>query len=97
MKSCIKKSTIRSVPSRPCCKDLEKKKKSLNAISFNYAIHFDYFTRLKKARSALDMGIATPHFLIMTGVNEDPVNGDPRFTAMGGKKIAMFRRQRRAD
>ncbi len=71
-------------------KDLEKKKKSLDAISFNYAVHFDYFTRLKKARSALDMDIATKNFLIMTGVSEDPVNGDPRFTALGGKKIAMF-------
>lgn len=71
-------------------KDLEKKKKSLDAIAFNYAVHFDYFTRLKKARSALDIGISTPHFLIMTGVNEDPVSGDPRFTALGGKKIAMF-------
>jgi len=71
-------------------KDLEKKKKSLDSISFNYAIHFDYFTRLKKARAALGMDIATKNFLIMTGVNEDPVNGDPRFTALGGKKIAMF-------
>lgn len=71
-------------------KDLEKKKKSLDAIAFNYAVHFDYFTRLKKARSALGMDIATKNFLIMTGVSEDPVNGDPRFTAMGGKKIAMF-------
>jgi phospholipid/cholesterol/gamma-HCH transport system substrate-binding protein len=71
-------------------KDLEKKKKSLDAISFNYAIHFDYFTRLKKARSALGMDIATKHFLIMTGVSEDPVNGNPRFTALGGKQIAMF-------
>jgi hypothetical protein len=26
----------------------------------------------------------------MTGVNEDPVNGNPRFTALGGKKIAIF-------
>jgi phospholipid/cholesterol/gamma-HCH transport system substrate-binding protein len=71
-------------------KDLEKKKKSLDAIRFNYAIYFDYFTRLKKARSALGLDIATKNFLIMTGVNEDPVNGDPRFTALGGKKIAMF-------
>jgi len=71
-------------------KDLEKKKKALDAISFNYAIHFDYFTRLKKARAALGMDIATKNFLIMTGVNEDPVNGDPRFTALGGKRIAMF-------
>lgn len=70
--------------------DLENKKKSLSAITFNYAVHFDYFTRLKKARSALDVGIHTPHFLILTGVSEDPVNGDPRFTALGGKKIAMF-------
>ncbi len=71
-------------------RDLEKKKKSLDAITFNYAVHFDYFTRLKKARSALDMGIATPHFMVMTGVNEDPVSGNPRFTALGGKKIAAF-------
>jgi phospholipid/cholesterol/gamma-HCH transport system substrate-binding protein len=71
-------------------KDLEKKKKSLDAITFNYAVHFDYFTRLKKARSGLGMDIATKNFLIMTGVNEDPVNGDPRFTALGGKKIALF-------
>ncbi len=71
-------------------KDLEKKKKTLDAITFNYGVHFDYFTRLKKARSALEMGISTPRFLILTGVNEDPVNGDPRFTALGGKKIAMF-------
>lgn len=78
-------STIQSM-----IKDLEKKKNSLAAITFNYAVHFDYFTRLKKARSALDMGISTPHFLIMTGVNEDPVSGDPRFTALGGKKIAVF-------
>jgi phospholipid/cholesterol/gamma-HCH transport system substrate-binding protein len=70
--------------------DLEKKKKSLDAISFNYAVHFDYFTRLKKARSALAMDISTKNFLIMTGVNEDPVSGDPRFTALGGKKIAIF-------
>lgn len=71
-------------------KDLEKKKKSLDAITFNYAVNFDYFTRLKKGRSALDVGISTPHFLIMTGVNEDPVNGDPRFTAMGGKNFSAF-------
>ena len=71
-------------------KDLEKKKKSLDAITFNYAVHFDYFTRLKKARSALGMDIGTKNFLIMTGVSEDPVNGDPRFTALGGKKIALF-------
>jgi hypothetical protein len=71
-------------------KDLEKKKKSLDAITFNYGVHFDYFTRLKKARSALEMDISTKSFLIMTGVNEDPVNGDPRFTALGGKKIAFF-------
>ncbi len=71
-------------------KDLEKKKKSLDAISFNYGVHFDYFTRLKKSRSALEMGVSTPNFLIMTGVNEDPVNGNPRFTALGGKNIAIF-------
>lgn len=70
--------------------DLEKKKKTLDAISFNYAVHFDYFTRLKKARSALEMDISTKNFLIMTGVTEDPINGDPRFTALGGKKIAIF-------
>lgn len=71
-------------------KDLEKKKKSLDAIAFNYGVHFDYFTRLKKSRAALEMGISTPNFLIMTGVNEDPINGDPRFTALGGKRIAIF-------
>ena len=36
-------------------KGLEKTKKTLNAIVFNYAVHFDYFTRLKKTRSALGM------------------------------------------
>ena len=71
-------------------KDLEKKKNNLDAITFNYAVHFDYFTRLKKARTALAMDISTPGFLIMTAVNEDPLSGDPRFTALGGKKIAMF-------
>ena len=70
--------------------DLDKKKKALDAISFNYAVHFDYFTRLKKARSALEMDISTKKFLIITGVNEDPVSGDPRFTALGGKKFAVF-------
>ena len=71
-------------------KDLEKKKSNLDAITFNYAVHFDYFTRLKKARSALAMDISTPGFLIMTAVNEDPLSGDPRFTALGGKKFALF-------
>ncbi|HEX7502818.1 MAG TPA: MlaD family protein [Acidobacteriota bacterium] len=70
--------------------DLEKKKKTLDVITFNYGVHFDYFTRLKKARSALEIGISTPKLLIITGVNEDPVNGAPRFTALGGKKISMF-------
>ncbi len=70
--------------------DLEKKKKSLDTLRFNYAVHFDYFSRLRKARSALGLGISTPHFLLMTGVNEDPVSGDPRFTALGGKRIAAF-------
>ncbi|HUU05999.1 MAG TPA: MlaD family protein [Patescibacteria group bacterium] len=70
--------------------DLEKKKNNLDAITFNYAVHFDYFTRLKKARSALEMDISTPNFLIMTAVNEDPISGDPRFTALGGKKITAF-------
>ncbi len=70
--------------------DLEKKKKSLDTLRFNYAVHFDYFSRLRKARSALGLGISTPHFLVMTGVNEDPVSGDPRFTALGGKRIAAF-------
>jgi len=71
-------------------RDLEKKKKSIDAITFNYAVHFDYFTRMKKPRSALALGVSTPRILIMTGVNEDPVSGDPRFTALGGKKIAAF-------
>ena len=66
---------------------LEKTKDNLKAIVFNYAIHFDYFTRLKKGRSALAMNLFTPSFLIMTGVNEDPLNGTPRFTALGGKSI----------
>jgi phospholipid/cholesterol/gamma-HCH transport system substrate-binding protein len=70
--------------------DLDRKQRSLSGIRFNYAVHFDYFTRLKKARAALDLGISTPHFLLMTGVNEDPVNGDPLFTALGGKKISDF-------
>ncbi|MCJ7524237.1 MAG: MlaD family protein [Candidatus Aminicenantes bacterium] len=70
--------------------DLEKKKKSLDAITFNYAVHFDYFTRLKKARSALGMDISTPGFLIQTAVNEDPLGGDPHFTALAGKKITAF-------
>jgi phospholipid/cholesterol/gamma-HCH transport system substrate-binding protein len=71
-------------------RDLEKKKNALDAITFNYAVHFDYFTKLKKARAALELDISTPNFLIMTGVNEDPAGGDPRFTALGGKKIALF-------
>ncbi len=70
--------------------DLEKKKNTLNAITFNYAVHFDYFTRLDKARSGLELDVTTHDFLIMTGVNEDPDGGDPRFTALGGKKISAF-------
>jgi hypothetical protein len=66
---------------------LKKTKNTLNAIVFNYAVHFDYFTRLKRTRSALGIDISTPSFLIMTGVNEDPKNGPPRFTALGGKTI----------
>lgn len=68
--------------------DLDRKQRSLADIRFNYAVHFDYFSRLKKARSALDLGISTPHFLLMTGVSEDPASGEPRFTALGGKKIS---------
>jgi len=70
-------------------RDLEKKKLALDAITFNYAVHFDYFTRLNKARSALELNVTTPHFLVMTGVNEDPANGEPLFTAMGGRKISF--------
>jgi len=70
-------------------RDLEKKKQAIDAITFNYAVHFDYFTRLKKARSALELDVATPHFLVMTGVNEDPASGTPLFTAMGGRKITF--------
>ena len=66
---------------------LEKTKKTLKAIVFNYAVHFDYFTRMKKGRSALAMNLSTPSFLIMTGVNEDPLSGTPLFTALGGKSI----------
>ncbi|MBN2399297.1 MAG: MCE family protein [Candidatus Aminicenantes bacterium] len=69
---------------------LEKGKSSLDAITFNYAVHFDYFTRLKKARPALEMDVSMPQFLILAGVNADPINGDPRFTVLGGKKIAFF-------
>jgi phospholipid/cholesterol/gamma-HCH transport system substrate-binding protein len=69
---------------------LEKSKNLFNAIIFNYAVHFDYFIHLKKARSALAMNISSPSFLIMTGVNEDPLGGDPRFTAMGGKNMKFF-------
>ncbi|MBN2346125.1 MAG: MCE family protein [Candidatus Aminicenantes bacterium] len=71
-------------------RDLEKKKRSLDAIAFNYAVHFDYFTRLRRTRPALELNVATPHFLVMTGVHADPLSGDPRFTALGGKKIAAF-------
>jgi phospholipid/cholesterol/gamma-HCH transport system substrate-binding protein len=68
-------------------KGLGKSKDSVKAIVFNYAVHFDYFTRLKITRSALAMNLFTPSFLIMTGVNEDPLGGPPRFTALGGKSI----------
>jgi phospholipid/cholesterol/gamma-HCH transport system substrate-binding protein len=69
--------------------DLEKKKQAIDAIAFNYAVHFDYFTRLKKARSALELDVSTPHFLVMTGVDEDPASGTPLFTALGGRRIAL--------
>jgi len=68
-------------------KGLEKSKDTFKAIVFNYAVHFDYFSRLKKARSGLAMGLSAPGFLIMTGVSEDPSSGDPRFTALGGKSM----------
>jgi phospholipid/cholesterol/gamma-HCH transport system substrate-binding protein len=71
-------------------RDLEKKKNDLSAIAFNYAVHFDYFTRMKQGRLALEMDIATSNFQIMTGVNEDPAGGRPLFTALGGKKISFF-------
>lgn len=66
---------------------LKKSRDTVKAIAFNYAVHFDYFTRLKKTRSALGMDISTPSFLLMTGVNEDPLGGSPRFTALGGKTM----------
>jgi phospholipid/cholesterol/gamma-HCH transport system substrate-binding protein len=68
-------------------KGLEKSRNIFKTIVFNYAVHFDYFTRLQKARSALAMNISSPGFLLMTGVNQDPLSGDPRFTALGGKSM----------
>jgi phospholipid/cholesterol/gamma-HCH transport system substrate-binding protein len=70
-------------------RDLEKKKQAIEAITFNYAVHFDYFTRLKRARSALEVDVTAPHFLILTGVNEDPASGTPLFTAMGGRRVTF--------
>jgi phospholipid/cholesterol/gamma-HCH transport system substrate-binding protein len=70
--------------------DLDKKKRSVDAIVFNYAVHFDYFTRLKRARSTLELNVTFPHFLVMTGVDADPRTGDPRFTAMGGRRISAL-------
>jgi phospholipid/cholesterol/gamma-HCH transport system substrate-binding protein len=69
---------------------LVKDKKNLAAIMFNYAVHFDYFSRLKQGRVALDLDLRTASFRIVTGVNEEPGSGKPLFTAMGGKKIAFF-------
>jgi phospholipid/cholesterol/gamma-HCH transport system substrate-binding protein len=69
---------------------LGKGKNTVKAIVFNYAVHFDYFTRLKTARAGLTMNLFTPSFLIMTGVNEDPLGGSPRFTALGGKNIKFI-------
>jgi len=66
---------------------LEKSRNTVKAIAFNFAVHFDYFTRLKKTRSGLALGISSPSFMIMTGVNEDPLGGAPRFTALGGKTV----------
>jgi hypothetical protein len=36
------------------------------------------------------MDVSVPQFLILAGVNADPINGDPRFTVLGGKKLAFF-------
>jgi phospholipid/cholesterol/gamma-HCH transport system substrate-binding protein len=69
---------------------LKKDKNNLDATLFNYAVHFDYFSRLKQGRVALDLDLRTASFQIMTGINEDPANGRPLFTALGGKKIAFF-------
>lgn len=68
---------------------LEKKQQAVDAISFNFAVHLDYFTRLRRTRPALELGMSTPDFLLLTGVNEDPGSSEPRFTAMGGKRLAV--------
>jgi phospholipid/cholesterol/gamma-HCH transport system substrate-binding protein len=69
---------------------LGKGKNTVKAIVFNYAVHFDYFTHLKTARAGLTMDLFTRNFLVMTGVNEDPAGGSPRFTALGGKDIKFI-------
>jgi phospholipid/cholesterol/gamma-HCH transport system substrate-binding protein len=70
--------------------DLEQKKNNLKTLAFNYAVHFDYFSRLQQGRLGLDLGMTTASFQIMTGVNDDPVSGRPLFTVLGGKNISFF-------
>jgi phospholipid/cholesterol/gamma-HCH transport system substrate-binding protein len=70
--------------------DLAQKKKNFDAITFNYAVHFDYFSALQQGRLGMDLGMRTASFQVMTGVNEDPVSGRPLFTVLGGKQIAFF-------
>lgn len=79
--------SVRSV--NELLRDLERKKDNLNAITFNYAVHFDYFSRMRQGRLGLDLAMKTANFRIVTGVNADPAGGRPLFTVMGGKDIAF--------
>jgi phospholipid/cholesterol/gamma-HCH transport system substrate-binding protein len=61
---------------------LEKTKNTLKAIVFNYAVHFDYFTRLQKARSALSMKLVS----VAAGLIESDLGAALRFN-MWNKKL----------
>jgi phospholipid/cholesterol/gamma-HCH transport system substrate-binding protein len=67
-------------------KEIEKKKDDLSKARFKYNIGIDYFTDYERARFSLGLNLNLNKFVFLTRVNEDPESGDPRFSAMLGKK-----------
>lgn len=72
---------------RQIARNFEKKTGSLNDTHTSLGVRADYFTSQKKARSVLELHVDSRRFNLATAISEDPVGGNVRVTALGGRRF----------
>jgi len=69
---------------------VEETKKDLDQTKTNFYAGAEYFTELEKTRFSFGLDLNFANFSLMTRVKEEPVDGDPRFTALLGKNFSFI-------